>query len=183
MLKRALPLGFLCLLAASCDATPPEPQSNRAAPAEEAPAPLTPPEPGQKGGLPDDGTPVSETPFTEKSAQGAAQVLQTYFALIEQGKYDEAWKLRWQGRGDDADSAEAFAKSFEQYAEYHASVGAPGDISGAAGSAYVDVPVQIYGRTRDGKPFATAGTVTLRRVNDVPGSSAEERRWRIYSRD
>lgn len=141
--------------------------------------PLDPPGPGEPGGLPDDRTPVSEDPFTPESAQGAANVLQTYYALIEQGEYDEAWALR--SPVPDGPTAAEFAASFEQYAEYHAQVGAPSDIQGAAGSLYVEVPVQTYGRMKDGKPFSSAGTVTLRRSNNIPGSTPEQRRWRIYT--
>lgn len=152
------------------------------APAVSAPAaeePLDPPGPGEAGGLPDDRTPVSEGPFTQESAQGAANVLQTYYALIEQGDYEEAWALR--SPSADGPSREAFAASFDQYAEYHAQIGAPSDIEGAAGSLYVEVPVQTYGRMKDGKPFSSAGTVTLRRSNNIPGSTPEQRRWRIYT--
>src|SRR5687768_10913820 len=55
--------------------------------------PLDPPEPGESGRLPDDRTPISEAPFTEESAQGAASVVQSYHALIESGRYDQAWRL------------------------------------------------------------------------------------------
>jgi hypothetical protein len=55
-----------------------------------------------------------------------------------------------------------------------AEVYAPGDPRGAAGSVYVEVPMRV---TASGA--ARAGTVTLRRVNDVPGSSPSERHWRI----
>jgi hypothetical protein len=135
--------------------------------------------PGSPGGLPDDRSPVSEAPFAETSAQGAANVVQTYYALIEARKYDEAFRLRSDGGGADRTGARAFAKAFADYSEYHAQVGAPGEIEGAAGSLYVTVPVQVYGRTADGKEFREAGTVTLRRVNDVPGSTPEQRKWRI----
>ena len=53
-------------------------------------------------------------------------------------------------------------------------------MEGAAGSSYVDIPFRLYGRLKDGKPFNQVGTVTLRRVNDVPGSTEEQRSWRIY---
>ena len=52
----------------------------------------------------------------------------------------------------------------------------------AAGSLYVEVPVQTYGKLQDGTPFSSAGTVTMRRSNDVPGATAEQRRWRIHTR-
>ena len=141
--------------------------------------PLTPPEPGQPGGLPDDRTPVSEAPFTEDSAQGAANVVQTFFAHVEAGHHQQAWRLWSEGGKASGMSAPEFAASFDRYQEYHARVGAPGRIEGAAGSLYVEVPVQIFGRLKDGKSFNAAGTVRLRRTNEVPGSSAEQRQWRI----
>ena len=134
-------------------------------------APLSPPAPGEPGGLPDDRTPVSEGKIDPKSAQGAGQVLQSYFALSEQGKFAEANKL-WSEGGTKLDLA--------KYKEVHANIGGPGDMEGAAGFSYVDYPVQMYGRTRDGKEFNLRGTMTLRRVNDVPGSTDEQRKWRIY---
>ena len=142
-------------------------------------SPLNPPAPGEPGGLPDDRTPVSEAPFTQDSAQGAANVVQTYYALLEQGKYREAWRLWSDGGKASGMGAEAFAASFAEYAEYHANIGAPGRIEGAAGSLYVTVPVQVYGRLKSGEPFNRKGAVTLRRVNDVPGSTEDQRRWHI----
>ncbi len=124
---------------------------------------------------------VSEAPFSPTSAQGAANVVQTYYALIEARKYGEAHK-RWAERpGDLADGT--FADRFQPYAEYHAEVFAPGRIEGAAGSLYVTVPVRTYGRMKTGERFEEPAIVTLRRVNDVPGSTAEQRRWRIVKID
>ena len=59
----------------------------------------------------------------------------------------------------------------------------PGDPEGAAGSSYVDIPVQLDGRLKDGKEFHSLGSMTLRRVNDVDGSTAEQRKWHIYKAD
>jgi len=53
-------------------------------------------------------------------------------------------------------------------------------MEGAAGSSYVEMPVRMYGKLRAGGPFSSLQTVTLRRVNDVPGSTEEQRRWHIY---
>ena len=135
--------------------------------------------PGQPGGLPDDRAPVSEAPFTAGSAQGAANVVQSYYAFIESGRYADAWGF-WDAGGTGADAdAEAFARRFAAFREYHAQVGAPERIEGAAGSLYVTVPVQAYGVLAGGTAFNTLGKVKLRRSNDVPGASAEQRRWRI----
>lgn len=123
---------------------------------------------------------VSDSAGAAKDAQGAADVVQHYYALIGSGEYEKAWTLRW---GSEGPGVDRFVASFAPYAEYHATVGTPTEIQGAAGSLYVDVPVQLYGRKKDGKPFGSAGTITLRRANDVPGSTAAERRWRIYTND
>lgn len=135
------------------------------------------PQPSPSPQLPAEAS-LAERPFSPTSAQGAATVVETYYGLIEAGKYAEALKLRW-----DADRVglDRFAASFAPYAEHHATVGAPSAIQGAAGSLYVEVPVQLYGNLKSGKPFGTVGTITLRRVNDIPGSTAEQRRWRIYT--
>ncbi|WP_129791658.1 hypothetical protein [Sphingosinicella sp. CPCC 101087] len=158
-------------------AAPPEPEN-----AAELP-PLDPPGPGEPGGLPDDRTPLSEAPFTEESAQGAANVVQTYYALIESGRHREAWRLWSDGGEASGMNAEAFAASFGGYREYHANIGGPGEMEGAAGSAYVEIPVQIYGRLRNGEPFNRRGSVRLRRCNDVPGCTEEQRKWRIVDSD
>lgn len=138
-----------------------------------------PPNPGAPGGLPDDRTPISEAPFTPQSAQGAANVVQTYYALLGAGKYDEAWKLWSDGGKASGMSAADFAASFGKYESYNAQIGAPGEIEGAAGSLFVEVPVVVYGKLKTGEAVNMKGVAKLRRVNDVPGSTEEQRRWRI----
>ncbi|HEU4967987.1 hypothetical protein [Sphingomonas sp.] len=145
------------------------------------PPPVEPPAPGTPDGLPDDRTPIPEGPIGKTSAQGAAQVVQHYYALIEQGRYRRAWALWSDGGRSSGMNARAFARSFDKYAEYHAEIGAPGRIEGAAGSLYVEVPVVAYGRLESGDPFRLKGPVTLRRCNDVPGCTAEQRAWHIAS--
>ena len=159
-------------------------ETAQATPATPIPQTVTPPAPGEPGGLDDDRTPISEAPFTAQSAQGAANVVQTYYALLEAGKYREAWVL-WRGRGEASGmSAQAFAGSFGRYSEYHANVGAPGRIDAGAGQRYVTVPVQAYGRLKQGnRPFNLLGSVTLRRAGDVDGAIAEQRSWRIERAD
>ena len=141
---------------------------------------LVPPAPGELGGLPDDRRPLSEGPIAPSSGQAAAQVVQSYYALLESGREAQAWKLWSDGAPARAASAEAFARQFDRYADYHAQIGAPGRVEGAAGSLYVEVPVVIYGRLKSGAEIHESGTATLRRVNDVPGSTEEQRSWRIY---
>jgi hypothetical protein len=189
----------LVLLAACTDGagTGNEAVANQEAPAPDSPdgsapadpagpaelPPLDPPGPGEPGGLPDDRTPVSEAPFTEESAQGAANVVQSYYALIESGRHREAWRLWSDGGEASGMNAAAFAASFDGYREYHANIGAPGEMEGAAGSSYVEIPVQVYGRLSNGEPFNRRGSVRLRRCNNVPGCTEEQLKWRIVDSD
>lgn len=174
---------LLTIMITACSA-PPAANQQASAPSPTPSATLgfpavQPPAPGTPAGLPDDRTPVSEAPFAKTSAQGAANVVQTYFALIEAGKYAEAHALWSDGGKASGMTVEAFAASFARYAEYHAQIGAPGAIEGAAGSLYVDVPAVVYGRLKTGEPFNLKGPITLRRCNDVPGCTASQREWRI----
>lgn len=132
--------------------------------------PVAPPAPGTPGGLPDDKTPLSEGgPVDPKSGQAAATVVETYYALIESGRTAEAAKLRRDGVAED----------LKPYASLHAQVGAPGPVEGAAGSLYVAVPVVLYGRLTSGGEHHASGKAVLRRVNDVPGATGEQLKWRI----
>jgi hypothetical protein len=166
------------LLVAACSQQSAAPPANDVASVENGAAavqneaPLNPPAPGEPGGLPDDRTPIYEGTIDPKSGQGAGQVLQSYLALVESGRFAEANAL-WSKGVERLD--------LTGYREIHGNIGAPGNVEGGAGSLYVEIPVQLYGRLKDGKEFSSRGTMTLRRVNDVPGSTEEQRRWHIMN--
>lgn len=124
-------------------------------------------------------TPISEGNIDLKGPQGAAQVMQSYYALIEAGKYAEAYRLWSAGGRSSRMTAQEFAQSFAKYPEYHAQVGAPGPPEGAAGTIYVEVPIVIYGSGADGRAFRRSGKAVLGRANDIPGATAEQLQWRI----
>jgi hypothetical protein len=143
-------------------------------------APLNPPAPGEPGGLANDMTPISEAPFTEDSAQGGANVVQIYYALIGEGKYAEAYRL-WEP-GAAGMSEQAFIASFAKYSAYRANVGAPGTIDAGAGQRHVTVPVQVYGRLKQGGEFNMLGSITLHRT-EVDGATPEQKKWHINTAD
>lgn len=145
--------------------------------------PLAPAEPGQPGGLLDDRTPIAEGPFAPDSAQAAADVVQRYYAAIESGRYRQAWALWDDGGRDSGMTSDAFVNSFGRYKEYHANIGAPGDMDAGAGQRYVVVPVQVYARLADGRAEYRLGRVILHRVADIDGANAEQKRWHIRSID
>src|SRR5579864_2979371 len=106
-------------------------------------------------------------PIDPKSAEAGGRVVQQFGALIEQNRLDEAAKL-W----SNADAAAAFTRKLR--VPTHLEIGEPGEAEGAAGSLYISIPVVFYGDT-----FKRRAKVILRRVNDVPGSTDEERHWHI----
>jgi len=126
--------------------------------------------------LPDDRTPLEEPngPIDPKSAEAAGQVVQSFGALIEQGRWAEAEAL-W---GDGATAAR-FTADLKRNRESHLEIGKPGLPEGAAGSIYVTVPIILYGKNNAGADFRRAADAILRRVNDVPGSTEAQRRWHI----
>lgn len=160
------PLSIALLVLGACSGESAEPPAKRE-PASAIPDP--------KASIPS--APADPAPAAAEQAPGqggaaaAAETLRTYYRLIEAGRYEAAWQLRERPakRGD----ASAFARAFSGYAQYRATIGAPSPVVEAGGALYVEVPVQTYGVTRQGKPFSSAGTVTLRRT-DGQGE------WRIY---
>lgn len=122
---------------------------------------------------------VVDKPFGSRSAQGAADVVQTYFALIGERKYSAAYALWSTTPKDGRTSRSTFVRSFSRYTSYRANVGAPSRIEAAAGSAYVTVPVRVDTVSRMGELRRQNLKVVLRRAN-APGAASASRMWRIY---
>jgi hypothetical protein len=139
--------------------TAPAPQANEMG---NTPAPARPSAPKHRTSLPE-----PRGPIDPKSVEAAGQVVQHFGALVESNRYIEAGKL-W----GNADSAAKFVNGLRPGA--HLEIGDLGATEGAAGSIYTTIPVVFYD-TGYRKP----ADVILRRVNDVPGSTAAQRRWHI----
>jgi hypothetical protein len=126
---------------------------------------------------------LDERPATADSAQAAATVVERYFGLMAAGDTDAAARL-WGDSAQTRDGAAAQSRArLARYSDLHGEVYAPGPIEGAAGSLYVTVPARITGRSSGGRSMQQSVTVTLRRVNDVPGSTEAQRRWHIEKVD
>lgn len=143
-------------------------------PATDAPAKSTPPASSTPGDTSDASLPEPQTPPDVASPQAAATVVETYFALVDSGKTSDADAL-WA----DAGRAAEFRAQLDKLGEPHAQVFAPGPVEGAAGSMYVTVPIELGATDNAANSRPRRGEVTLRRVNDVPGSTQAQRRWHI----
>lgn len=144
--------------------------------------PLSPPAPGTPGGLPVDPKPLTEGSIDPDSAQGAAQVVQGYYGLLEEKRFEDAQDLWDAGGAIGAQDDAHFAARFRGFSEIHANIGAPSEPEDTTGAVTVTVPVQVYGRiAANGRPWHVLRQVVLRRVDDVDGSTPEQRRWHIAS--
>ena len=163
------------LAISACNQPGSQPSSNAGQPVNasgiETPPPIPPPGTG-----PDARTPLGEPKkaIDPKSIEAAGQVVQHYGALIEQKRWSEAAGL-WDNRS----AADDFAEALKADRDLHLEIGELGSSEGAAGSIYLVIPVMFYGDDQGGTSFRRSAEITLRRVNDVPGSTEAQRRWHI----
>lgn len=117
------------------------------------------------------------TPEAERGAKGARNVLLSFARAIEQGQYDQAYAMLSQtdrAKWSQTDFARIFAGLDK------VTVAVPeGSIEGAAGSSYYSAPITIVGPDQTGRPVRIEGDVVARRVNDVDGATASQRRWHL----
>lgn len=119
--------------------------------------------------------PTPLVPETEKGEAGARKVLLDFTRAIEFLDFNRAYAML----GDAARETithDEFVALFEDFDEIAIAVPS-GRMEGAAGSLYYEVPTTITGDNSE----KLTGTTVLRRVNDVPGATAEQLRWHIES--
>ena len=116
------------------------------------------------------------TPLPERSVSGAVQVVRAYYAAVSRHDYRTAYAL-WHGAQDYARFRRGYAATRSVKVRF-LTAGTP---EGAAGSLYLDLPVRVDAVLRSGARQHFVGHYVLRRVNDVPGSTAAQRRWHIQS--
>ena len=120
--------------------------------------------------------PAPPTPAAEKTVAAAMQVVRDYYAAVSRHDYRTAYAL-WHGTQSYAHFRAGYAATKSARVTFLK----PGDAEGAAGSIFVELPVRVEAVLRSGKHQGFVGSYTLRRVNDVDGSTAAQRRWHIES--
>lgn len=125
---------------------------------------------------------VAPRAMAEPGGDAAIAVVRTYYEAINASDFDRAHALWSDGGNASGQTAEQFAHGFADTAGVVAHIEAPGRIEGAAGSRFIEVPVAVEARTRDGGVRRFVGAYTLRR-SVVDGASPAQRQWRIASAD
>jgi hypothetical protein len=143
--------------------------------ASESPGVATPPPGPATNAAAPDLTPPVLTPEAERGEKGARHVLLSFARAIELKSFDQAWALLSPADQRKWDRA-AFAAIFADLGKITVAI-PDGTIEGAAGSSFYEAPLSITASDADGRPVRIEGKAVLRRVNDVDGATAAQRRW------
>jgi len=113
--------------------------------------------------------------------QKAAQVIRHYYDAINRKDYKSAY-ADWAANGAASNqSFEQFKRGFANTASVKVEIGKLGDLDGAVGHLYIEIRVTITAKTVNGETQKFTGSYTLKRTNDVPGSTPEQRKWHLNS--
>ena len=188
--KASIVIALGCLGLAACDSSSndgqrPDPQSDQQSKADEIPAapPPAPVSDGQPNSRVNDGspdlTPPPLSPEAEKTEEGARNIATSFARAIELKEFDQARAML-----DDASKQKwpktQWAGHFADLADISVAVDT-GRMEGAAGSSYYTAPLNITATDTSGRPVNYDGELILKRVNDVPGATAEQLRWHVDS--
>lgn len=113
--------------------------------------------------------------------QQAVQVIRNYYSAIARRDYQQAYSAWARDGAASQQSFQQFKQGFANTKSTSVEVGEPGQSEGAAGSSYITIPVTVTAVTKNGTQQRFRGNYVLRRVNDVPGSTLEQRKWHIYT--
>ncbi|MWV29206.1 hypothetical protein [Aurantiacibacter rhizosphaerae] len=128
-----------------------------------------------------DVSPAELTPEAERGEKGARNALISFARAIELRETDQAFGLL-SPHAKETWSGGKFASLFEGLQDITVAVPG-GQMEGAAGTSYYTSQATVTASDADGRPVRLEGPIVLSRVNDVPGSTAEQRRWSIRSID
>ncbi|MDT8893880.1 hypothetical protein RSO41_04365 [Halomonas sp. I1] len=117
---------------------------------------------------------------TANAARAPVSTSERYFRHLETGAFDQAYAMWAPDSPTHEGGSERFGQSMLAYQSFDGEATGAARTEGAAGTLYAEVPIRVSG-TRRGEPFSHEGTMTLKRCNDVPGCSAQERQWQIES--
>ncbi len=123
--------------------------------------------------------PAQLTPEAERGETGARNVLLSFARAIELREVEQAHDLL-STRAKATWSGGKFAALFEGLQDITVAVPG-GTMEGAAGTSYYTSEATITASDAEGRPVRLEGPVVLSRVNDVPGATAEQLRWKIES--
>ena len=128
----------------------------------------------------------SSTQPTDNSAQeidsappAAEALVKRFYDLIAERRFESAAQMVATAESSQAQEHITHLQGYAQIAID--TIGSATSGEGAAGSTYIVVPVKLNATKSDATVEPISERVTLRRVNDVPGATAQQRQWHIVS--
>lgn len=183
MMRDSIALLIGCAALAACDraATPVAPAPAETAPSPTAPAPAATPTPvtaPTAGPAPSPAPDPADTPTPAADAPSAEtrtcrEATADYGAAIAARDFAAA-AASWSQRSKMTPTS--LAAAYRPYLRPRLGIGAAQE-EGAAGSVYCTVEVTVSDRAGDGE--TRSGSLTWRRINDVPGAREWQLRWHL----
>lgn len=126
------------------------------------------------------GEPMKGCGPSPTSQAAAVAVVQRYYSALNARDFATAWTL-WGENGKPDQPLDAFTSGFEHTRSTRVTIGHLAPPEGGAGSIYQTIPVTLDATLDNGSHQRFAGHYVVRRVNNVEGASAEQRRWHLDS--
>lgn len=126
----------------------------------------------------------AETHVNSDDATPAAaeDTVRRYYAAINAKDYAAAYALWSNGGAASRQTFDAFAGGYANTTTVQATVGKAFDPEGAAGSRYIQVPIELASRRSDGSTRHYRGSFTLRAVM-ADGATPGQHQWHLDSVD
>lgn len=121
-------------------------------------------------------TPAERSQDAQQQPASPSAVVEQFANLVVQRRFEEAHRL-W-----DPEAAKfSVAQLEEKFARFETMQAALQNVGeeGAAGSVTDEVQLTISGTRKDGSNYTVTGPVTVKRADDAPGSTTDQRSWRI----
>ena len=116
-------------------------------------------------------------PPAASGERDAVAAVQAYYDALRRGDVGRAYAAWSDGGRASGRTPEQFAAGAGDMAIASVSIGEPGRVEGAAGGRYVEVPVTVTSRGRDGREVRQVGSYVMR-TSQVDGAA---RGWHIAS--
>lgn len=126
--------------------------------------------------------PPEDASATEATPEAAESTLRRYYGAINAKDYAAAYALWGNGGQASRQTSEAFAHGYAKTLMVDAQVGKAFGAEGAAGSRYIQVPVELASAQADGSTRHYRGSFTLRAVM-ADGAPPQQRQWHLDSAD
>lgn len=124
----------------------------------------------------------TQTVAQPSDTETAIDVIRQYYNAINQRNYQQAYQYWGDNGAASGQSFDAFKQGYAQTASVQIEIGQPGQVKGAAGSRYVDIPIAIASVTTSGETQRFRGKYVMRRTA-VKSAPEAQQKWHLYSSD